>query len=62
VLSTAVGFALASQFSWKVAIGVFVVVELGLLFFVRDNLTLNVIMLFLPLESLKQWQLGAMGG
>ena len=35
----------------------FVVVEVGLAIFVRDNLTLNVLMLFFPLESLKDWQL-----
>jgi hypothetical protein len=58
VISTITGFAFASQFSWKVALAVFVVVELALLVFIRDNLTLNVIMLFFPLESLKQWQLG----
>ena len=43
--------------SWKVALAFFIVVELGLLLFVRDNLTLNILMLFLPLESLKEWQL-----
>lgn len=58
VISTAIGFAFASQFSWKFAVLVFIVVELALLIFIRDNLTLNVFMLLLPLESLKQWQLG----
>jgi hypothetical protein len=57
-LSTIVGFAFASQFSWKVALAVFVAVELALLYFIRDNLTMNVIMLLLPLESLKEWQMG----
>jgi hypothetical protein len=57
LVSTILGFALASRVSWKVALTVFVVVELGLLYFVRDNLTLNVFMLFFPLESLKEWQL-----
>jgi hypothetical protein len=57
VVSTIVGFALASQFSWKVALAVFVAVELLLLYFIRDNLTMNVIMLLMPLESLKEWQM-----
>jgi hypothetical protein len=61
VASTIIGFAFASQFSWKVAVGVYVAVELGLLVTIRDNLTLNVLMLFFPVEGIKQWQLGAMG-
>jgi Protein of unknown function (DUF2585) len=59
VVTTTIGFTIASPFSWKVAVAVFVVVELGLLFLMRDNLTLNVFMLFFPLESLKEWQLQA---
>jgi hypothetical protein len=58
VLSTILGFAFASRFSWKSALNVFVVIELALVYFIRDNLTLNVIMLFFPLESLKAWQMG----
>ncbi len=54
------GFAFASQFSWKVAALVFVVVEVALLVTIRDNLTLNVLMLFVPIEAIKQWQLGSM--
>jgi hypothetical protein len=58
VVSTVIGFVVATQFSWKIALALFVVIELALLYVIRDNLTLNVIMLFLPLESLKQWQMG----
>ena len=54
---TVIGFALAARVSWKVSLAVFIVVELGLLIFVRDNLTLNVVMLLFPVESLKDWQL-----
>ena len=57
LVTTVIGFAVAAQFSWKVAVVVFIVVELGLLYFVRDNLALNVFMLLFPLESLKEWQL-----
>jgi hypothetical protein len=57
IVATIVGFVFASRVSWKVALAFFIVVELGLLLFVRDNLTLNIFMLFSPLESLKEWQL-----
>lgn len=60
-ITTGIGVAFASQFSWKVSVAVFLVLELGLLYFVRDSLTLNVFMLLVPLESLKVWQLGGTG-
>ena len=37
-----------------VAIAVFL--ELFTLYFIRDNLTLNVLMLVWPLEAVRQWQ------
>ena len=57
VLCAVVGFWFASRVGWKWAVVVFVVIELGLLIAVRDNLTLNVVMLFWPLEAVKAWQL-----
>jgi hypothetical protein len=60
VLSTIVGFYVASRVSWKAAVAIFIVLELWMLYVARDNLTLNVLMLFFPLESIKQWQLQAM--
>ncbi len=61
VVTTGIGVVFASQFSWKASVALFLAVELGLLYFVRDGLTLNVFMLLFPLESLKEWQLDAMG-
>lgn len=61
VAAAVVGFAFASRFSWKASLAMFVVFELGMLLFARDNLTLNVLMLLWPIETVKQWQLSAIG-
>ncbi len=50
------GFLVARFSKIWVSILVIVVFELGCLFWVRDNLTLNVIMLVHPVESIKVWQ------
>jgi hypothetical protein len=61
LLSCAVGYALAQRIGWKWSIGLFVVIELVMLLMIRDNLTLNVIMLLYPIEAIKRWQGGALG-
>jgi len=54
----ALGFVLASRLGWKGSAALFLAVELGLLIAVRDNLTLNVLMLLCPIEAVRQWQMG----
>jgi hypothetical protein len=44
--------------AWKV-LSIFLAFELITLVFIRDNLTLNVIMLIWPIEAIKTWQMGA---
>jgi len=53
------GFWLASRLPAKASIGLAVGLELFAGMLIRDNLTLNLIMLIYPLEAIKTWQLGA---
>ena len=51
------GFLLARALGFRRALAVFVVTELILLWWIRDNLTLNILMLLYPIEGIKTWQL-----
>ena len=55
----ALGFWLASRFPTKWIVVAAIVMELLALAVIRDNLTLNVIMLVHPIEAIKNWQAGA---
>lgn len=57
VASAVIGFLFAARFSWKASLSLFVAFELLLLYLARDNLTLNVLMLIMPIEAIKEWQL-----
>ena len=52
------GFWIARKAPAWVSIGVVVVLEAVLLLIIRDNLTLNILMLIHPFEAIKQWQVG----
>lgn len=52
----AIGFWLASRLPVKVGIALAIVFELFTLAMIRDNLTLNVLMLVWPVEAIKVWQ------
>lgn len=54
-----IGFFIASKLPWKITLAAAIVMELLALYVIRDNLTLNVIMLLYPLEVIKNWQAGA---
>ncbi|MBL8887109.1 MAG: DUF2585 family protein [Phycisphaerales bacterium] len=56
ILSCAAGFLIAWRIgAWR-AFALFVAFELLTLFWIRDNLTLNVVMLLHPIEAIKHWQ------
>ncbi len=54
----ALGFWIASRLPWKASLAMAIVFELFTLFMIRDNLTLNVLMLVWPLDAVKVWQGG----
>jgi hypothetical protein len=53
-----VGFLVASRLPWKASLALAIAMELLTLYVIRDNLTLNVVMLFWPIEAIRQWQAG----
>jgi len=53
-----IGFWLARRAPVGLSIGLVIAIEVMLALIIRDNLTLNILMLIHPFEAVKQWQLG----
>lgn len=58
IFSCLIGFWMAMRWPVKVVVALVIFEELALLIAIRDNLTLNVIMLIHPIQAIKDWQLG----
>ncbi len=58
VVSFALGFYLAAKAGlWK-SIAILIAVELLMLWWIRDNLALNILMLLWPIDAIRKWQAG----
>ena len=58
ILAMVAGFVFASRAKVWVTVALVVALELLVVYFIRDNLTLNIIMLIYPLDAIKAWQAG----
>lgn len=52
------GFVLARSLGFGRSLTLFVAVEVGLLFWIRDSLVLNVVTLIYPMEWIEHWRAG----
>jgi len=57
-IAALIGFMLAAKLPTKITVAIALFFEILALIVIRDNLTLNVIMLLHPFEFIKQWQTG----
>ncbi|TWU30402.1 DUF2585 family protein [Bythopirellula polymerisocia] len=57
VLACWLGLVVAKKIGWNATWVLFFAIEVVLLITIRDSLLLNVLMLFYPIEVIKQWQL-----
>ena len=58
VVACAAGFLLARRLGLVKSLLVFALTEVALLFWIRDSLLLNILLLVYPSETLKAWQAG----
>ena len=51
-----IGFGLAHRFGFRPTLALFLVTEAVLAVWIRDGLTLNVVMLIYPIDAIREWQ------
>lgn len=59
IVSMAVGFVLASRLNVWIIVAMAIAAEVFAGWMIRDNLTLNIIMLVHPTDAIRRWQMGA---
>ena len=57
ILCCGVGVLIARKLGWLRSLPIFIAVEIVLLFWIRDSLLLEIVMLVHPFDAIKHWQL-----
>jgi hypothetical protein len=57
ILLCGAGFLVARRLGLRRSLLLFVVTEIALLFWIRDSLLLNILMLIYPLDGIREWQM-----
>jgi hypothetical protein len=57
IVMMSLGFLFAYRVRPRISLAALVVMEIGCALWIRDNLTLNIIMLIHPIEAIKAWQM-----
>jgi Protein of unknown function (DUF2585) len=57
ILCCLAGFVIAQRLGWRRSLVLFFLIEVVLLFWIRDSLLLETVMLLHPFEALKAWQM-----
>ena len=58
ILCCGIGLVIARKLGWLRSLPIFIATEIVLLFWIRDSLILEIIMLIHPIDAIKSWQLG----
>lgn len=58
ILCCGAGVLIARKLGWVRSLPIFIATEIVLLFWIRDSLILELVMLIDPLDGIKHWQLG----
>jgi len=56
ILVCGLGFVVARRLGFRRTFALFVLTEVALALWIRDNLTLNIVMLIHPIDAVKEWQ------